>query len=257
MLRYENGILQTNSLSAPRLQIDLMDQNTAESSSNASQLKHITADGGIVKLASVKETDGKLLSGVELKCLKFDYDPINELYIFTGPGNIVVDNSRIIPPDTKEERFSFKKPCYAVIEGFDNLKYFSRRGKLIADAKNNQMEMTHLPVIDGQLGQLTKATASHIEAFFLETATGQSKLSTLHASGGVTYHEDPDTTKRNAKPVDIIAREFFYNAENNMINLWGSESQPALLNGALTPGIKYNLKTGRLKKTKIVGPGML
>ncbi|MFC1677448.1 hypothetical protein ACFL3G_10360 [Planctomycetota bacterium] len=257
MLRYENAILQKHTLSSPRLQIDLTDQNTAESSSTASQLKHITADGGIVRLASVKKADEKLLSGVELKCLKFDYDPKNEIFIATGPGNIVVDNSSIITPDTKEEKFSFKKPCYTVIEGFDRLEYFSRDNKLIADAKNNQMEILYLPVIDGKYGQTTRATASHIEAFFMETPTGQSKLSTLHASGGVTYHEDPDTTKRNAKPVDIIASEFFYNAESNMIDLWGSESQPALLNGALTPGIKYNLKTGRLKKTKIIGPGML
>lgn len=252
MLKYENNILQKQKLSADKLQIDLTDTETT----NASQLKHITADGKLVKLSSIKKDGDKLLSGVELKCQKFDYDPIEDSYTATGPGNIAVNNANIAVPTTKEEKFSFKKPCYAVVQNFDTLKFFSRDGKLITDSKTNQMEILYVPIINGEYGQATNATASHIEANFAKTTTGESKLSTLHASGGVTYHEDADPTKGfNAKPLDIVANEFFYNAESNMINLWGSDFQPALLNGSLTPGIKYNLKTGRLKKTRITGIG--
>jgi hypothetical protein len=48
----------------------------------------------------------------------------------------------------------------------------------------------------------------------------------------------------------------FYDNDKGMITAWGDESQPCFLNGALAPGIEYNLKTDRIK-TKIISPGML
>jgi hypothetical protein len=48
----------------------------------------------------------------------------------------------------------------------------------------------------------------------------------------------------------------FYDGSKSMITAWGDELQPCFLNGALAPGIEYDLKTGRIK-TKITGPGTL
>jgi hypothetical protein len=144
-----------------------------------------------------------------------------------------------------------------VVRDFETLKYFSEANRIITDAKRQQILIDYVPIVQGQYGQQITATAGHIEANLTEIAGGRNELSTLSATSGVTYEEEAKEKKwGKGKAVEFVGSGFFYDVEKSTITAWGDELQPCLLNGALAPGIEYNLKTGRIK-TKITGPGIL
>jgi len=177
----------------------------------------------------------------------------------TGPGIIAVDNSKIAEPEEKVGRFSLQRPCYAVVRNFETLKYSLEANRIIADASREQILTDYFPIVKGQYGQQVSATSSHIEALLYETAGGRTELSTLSATGGVTYEEESDKKKRKKskeKDIQFAGSEMFYDAGTSIIMAWGNELQPCLLNGALVDAIKYDLKTGKVK-TKITAPGIL
>ncbi len=119
------------------------------------------------------------------------------------------------------------------------------------------MLIDYFPFVQGQYGQQTSATTSHIEAMLYETSGGRTELSTLSATGGVTYEEEGKKKKwGKRKDIQFVGSEMFYDGSKSIITAWGDERQACFLNGVLVPGIEYNLKTGRIK-TKITGPGML
>ena len=242
MLREDSGIWQKYTLSAPVLTVDL----TKDTASDA-DIEHLTADGGSVKLATVKTAEGKLLGGIELKCRRFDFDTARQMFLATGPGVIKVDNSGVPGPNEKAGRFSLKEPCYVVVRDFDTLEYFLQSNRIIADAGRGGIFIDYFPVVEGQYGQQAAATAAHIDALLHETADGELEIATLSATDGITY-EDQDK--------QFAGSELFYDHANSIITVRGNELQPCLLNGALVDGIEYDLRTGKVK-TKISGPGAL
>jgi hypothetical protein len=239
---------QKYTLSSPKLTIDL-----SKDKQSRADIKHLTASGEVVQLDTSKWAGEKLLGFTKLKCFQFDYDAGQQMFLATGSGVIAVDNSKIAEPEKQVGRFSLQRPCYVVMQNFDTLKYLKEANLIIADAGAEQILIDYFPVIKGQQGQQTSATSNHIEAVLYETASGQTELSTLSAKGGITYEEE---RAKKGKTVQFVGSEMFYDGGKSMITAWGDELQPCFLNGALAPGIEYNLKTGRIK-TKITGPGML
>lgn len=239
---------QKYSLSSPKLTVDLSKDKQSQV-----DIKHITANGEVVQLDTSKWMGEQLLGFTKLKCLQFDYDVDQQMFLATGSGIIAVDNSKIIEPVKKTGRFSMQKPCYVVVRNFDTLKYLKEANRITADAGTEQILIDYFPVIKGQKDQQTTATANHIEAVLYETANGQTDLSMLNAKGGITYEEKK---LKKGTTVQFVGSEMLYDGGKSMITAWGDELQPCFLNGALAPGIEYNLKTDRIK-TKIIGPGML
>ncbi|MFZ0033819.1 MAG: hypothetical protein WAK60_02370 [Sedimentisphaerales bacterium] len=248
MLREKADFQQKDALSSPKLTVDLSKDKQLQA-----DIKHLTANGGVVQLDTSKWAGEKLLGFTKLKCLTFDYDADLQMFLAVGSGVIAVDNSKIAEPEKKVGKFSLQKPCYVVMRNFDTLKYFSKTGVIIADAGAEQILVDYFPIVQGQHGEQTSATANHIEAALYETASGQNELSTLSAKGGITYEEEK---AKKGKAVQFVGSEMFYDGNKSMITAWGDDSQPCFLNGALAPGIEYDLKNDRIK-TKITGPGML
>jgi hypothetical protein len=253
MLREKADFQQKDALSSPKLTIDL-----SKDKQSRADIKHLTANsqatgGGVVQLDTSKWTGEKLLGFTKLKCLKFDYDANQQMFLAAGSGVIAIDNSKIVEPEKKAGKFSLQKPCYAGMRNFDTLKYFSETDLIIVDAGAEQILVDYFPIVRGQHGEQTSATANHIEAALCETASGQTELSTLSAKGGITYEEE---RAKKGKTIQFVGSEMFYDGNKSMITAWGDESQPCFLNGALAPGIEYDLKNDRIK-TKITGPGML
>jgi hypothetical protein len=153
----------------------------------------------------------------------------------------------------KAGKFSLQRPCYAVMRNFDTLKYLKETDMIIADAGNEQILIDYFPVVKGKQEQQTSATANHVEAVLYETSSGQTELSTLSAKGGITYEEEKE---KKGRTVQFVGSEMFYDSSKSMITAWGDQSQPCFLNGALAPGIEYDLKNDRIT-TKITGPGMM
>jgi hypothetical protein len=256
MLREKTNFQQKYALSAPKLTVDLSKYHKAfptEDKQSRTDIKHLTASGGVVQLDTSKWAGEKLLGFTKLKCLQFDYDADQQMFLATGSGIIAVDNSKIAEPEKEVGRFSLQRPCYAVVRNFDSLKYLKEADVITADAGTEQILIDHFPIVRGQYGQQASATANHIEAVLYETVNGQTELSTLSAKGGITYEEQ---RPKKGKAVQFVGSEMFYDGGKSMITAWGDELQPCFLNGALAPGIEYDLKTDRIK-TKIIGPGML
>ena len=200
------------------------------------------------RLASLKTKGKELLGGIELKCQKFDFDGSEQVATAAGAGMLKADNSKIAEPDEEVGRFSLRRPCFAVVEGFEKLDYFFDKHKIVADSKSNGILIDYFPIIDGEYGKQVSVTTSHVEADLVERKNGQMELSTLYASGGVIYEEEGK---------EFVGSELFYDHNTSEMLVKGDEYNQCFLNGVRVDGIEYNLKTGKLKKAKLTGPSIL
>jgi len=247
LLREEKDIRQEYMLSAPRLTIDLPKDTNDSYAELATDIKHLTADGGSVRLATVTTSGEQLLSGVELKCHRFDYDPNQRLSKAMGPGIIKFNNSKAADTKDKLSGFSLRKPCWAIVEDFDSLQYFAEPNRIIADAGSDKLLINYFPVVNGKLGKQVEARAGFVEAFLDQSVEGQTELATLTATNGITF-EDEDN--------QFIGSRLFYDHKKALMTIQGDVYQPCYLNGALVDNIEYDLETGK-RKAKVVGPGAL
>jgi hypothetical protein len=250
MLREDPNGHQRYQISGQRFTVDLLPDKDKQPSDSGPQIKHFTADGGVVKLATVKMANEKVLGGVELKCLKFEYDTALQSFLATGPGVIKLYNSDVPEPNSQQDRFTLNKPCWAIIENFQTLKYFLDKNQLVANAPSqDSLKVNYFPIVNGQVlyDRQVTVTAVHVQADLIETAEGELKLSTLNATGGITY-EDQDKEFNGSK--------LFYDAGKAIITVHGDELQPCHFNGVPVDEIEWDLKTDKIK-FEIKGPGAL
>ena len=245
------GFEREYSLSAPELAVKLAkDRKDKQTAGPAGNIEHLTAGGGVVQLATVNMAGEKQLGFTKLKCLQFDYDRAERMWLAAGPGLIVVDNSKIVEPQKDKRqlgKFDLRRRCFAVVRNFETLRYFLETDRIIADASSERILIDYFPIVEGQDDRQVRASAGHVEVNLAETADGRTELSTLSASNGVSYKE---------KDIQFEGGEFFFDAAESVIKAWGGESQPCFLNGAIVDGIEYNLRTGKVE-TKIVRPSTL
>jgi hypothetical protein len=262
MLREDPNALVKYMLLSEQITVDLPADSNDSLSGPAAGIKHLTATGEVVRLATTKtaKAEGafarqvqdantaKLLGGIELKCSRFDYDAVRQLFLATGPGVIKLNNSNASEPNKPVGRFSMQKPCWAVMDGFDTLTYFIRENRIVADTGSQEkLRMDYIPAVDGRYDEHVSAKASHVEALLYELPSGQTELSTLTATGGIEYVD---------KDNEFIGSELFYDHETAIIKVKGDESQSCYYNGVLVDGIEMNIRTGRVE-AEIVGPGAL
>jgi len=250
MLREDPNGQQIYTLSAPKLTVDLAEQEDELLSSMANKIDHLAADGPTARLAIVKMAQEELLGGFELKCAAIDYD-VNDangpFFLATGPGIVKVDNSKTSEPNQVAGRFSMRRKSYSIVENFDTLKYFIETNQIVAEAGGSGVVVNYFPIVDGKYDRHITITAGRIIGNLMESATGQTELSTLHSMNGVTYEEDD---------MEFAGAKLFYDVVNSVIKVQGDDSQPCIFNGSLVDEIEYDLKT-RNAKFKIVGPGTL
>ncbi|MHC4239136.1 MAG: hypothetical protein ACYSUC_05190 [Planctomycetota bacterium] len=241
---------QQHTLAAPTITVDLAAPGAASSDGLAADVRHLTADGGSVSLSSIRKVDEKVLNGVELKCRRFDFDANGPMFVATGPGLIKLYNSRAAAPNSAPGKFSLRKPCWAIIEDFGILKFFVNTNELVADgAPDKPLVINYFPLADGQVqdDRQSVATAAHVEAGFTETADRKFELSTLLATGGVTYR---DRGRR------FEGDRLFYDAEESLVTVLGGPGRPCSFNGAAVDAIQWNLKTDSIK-FEIMAPAAL
>ncbi|MHC4666203.1 MAG: hypothetical protein ACYS9T_09650 [Planctomycetota bacterium] len=239
---------QQHTLAAPTITVDLATPGAASSDDVAADVRHLSADGGSVSLSSIRKVDEKVLSGVELKCRRFDFDANEQMFLATGPGEIKVDNSSAVEPNQPSQKFSFRRRCYALVQNFQTLQYYLDTNRFVADAGPDAiLDIGYVPIIDSNYGEAVKVGAGHIEAIFNETAEGGLELSTLSATGGITY-DDGDK--------DFEGDRMFYDAEKSLVTVLGSPGRPCSFKGAPVDAIHWNLKTDGVK-FKITAPAAL
>ena len=235
-------------LSSQQLTIDLPANTNDRSVAWAGDIEHLTADGGVVTFRTVRRVGKKILGFIELVCRKLDYDRQQQLFSATGPGaKIIINNSSVPEPNEQVPGFSLKRPGWAFIENFDTLEYFIDANRFIADANSQRITISGFPFVKGQYKQHVEATAGRIEGNLTQTADGQMEVSTLTASGGITY-EDGDN--------EFEGSELFYDHDKSIVKIWGDESQPCYFNGVLVDNVEIDLRTGRVEG-RVPAPGAL
>ena len=261
MLRDDPNVQERYILTAPILTVNLPRDINDKSSTLSSGVKYLTATGGVVRLATVRMSGKKLLGGIELKCRRVDYDADRGLFLAIGPGVIKIDNSGVTEPVAgpgglvrqTDGGFSLRRPCYVFVQNFDTLKYFTSLNRIIADARSQgTLRIDYIPIVKGQYGQQIVATANHIEADLVAAEGGQTELSTVTASGGITFEDEKN---------QFAGSHLFYDHVKSIMKVTGDApsvrgGQPCYFNGVLVDGIEYDLKTGKIK-AKVVGPGTL
>lgn len=247
MIQEDPNALVKYILSAEQIVVDLPSDTNDRSSESTVDIKRLTANGGTVKLTTVRKAGQKLLGGIELECTRAEYDAERQLFVATGPGVINLNNAEDAEPNKPASGFGLRKPCWAFLRDFDTLKYFMRENRIVADAGQQRLLIDYFPVVDGQYGEHIKAIASHMEALLIETPDGKTELSTLIASGGVDYEDDDNL---------LVGGKLLYDHAKSLMKVSGDASQPCYLNGALVDEIEYDLKT-RHVRFEIIGPGAL
>jgi hypothetical protein len=247
MLWEEPNVQRKYSLSGETFIVDLA-EDANDHPTPAANIEHLTVYGGTVTLATIKTAAAKFLGGIQLKCRKFDYDAIQQFILATGPGMVTMDNSKVAEPVEKVGRFSLRRPCYAFLQHFDTLQYFLGTDRVIADAvPEAALQINYFPAAEVEYDQWVVATAAHTEAAMAQTPGGQTELSTLFASGAITY-EDQDN--------QFAGSELFYDHGESTIKVSGDEFQPCYFNGALVERVEYNPQTRKVG-IQIAAPGAL
>jgi len=248
MTRTDSNTTHQYTLSAPVLTVDLLTGTSQAAATPGLELKHITAAGGTVHLATVNTNGTKRLGAAELKCSKFEYDTAEQVYMATGPGVIKIDNSAISQPNDTQNGYSLKKRCWAMIRDFATLKYYYSNRRILADAEPNKvLNIGYVPILHDKPAQAIVATAARVEILLQQISQGRSELSTLWATGGITY-EDQDKT--------FAGSELFYDNNKTLVTVRGDRTWPCLFNGVSVDNIEYDLKTGRVN-AQVIGPGIL
>ena len=258
MPKHEATFEQEYRLSAPKIWVKLADKRRKRDSTAADNVERVIADGGQVRLATVKTRGEIQLGFTKLECLKFDFDPVKQTADATGRGStIVVDNAKVSPKKAERAKFGLQKQCYALVEGFDHLRYLLDSQRIIFDSGAEKMRIGYIPIADGKPGKTIEATAGHVEADIIETKDGRSELAMLRGTGGISYDEellDPDTQARRELHFD--GSEFLYDWEEGLLTARGDGTNDCTLNGIPVERIKYDLNTGQIN-AEILAPGML
>ncbi|MHC4742655.1 MAG: hypothetical protein ACYS8Z_12125 [Planctomycetota bacterium] len=254
VVREDPNFVEQYILSSQKMTVVLPEDSNRPESKSVSDMgiEHFTASGGVVRLGTKKMVGEKQISGIDIECSEFDYDPNAERFTVEGPGDILLTNTEPLEqgdPNETAERFSLKKPCWAKIENYDKLTYFEKEKRIVAEAQSEgSLVVQYLPIEeDGRLGDVVLVTANRVEAILIETPLGDTELATLTASGGITYQ---------AKDNYFSGGQLFYDHETQRVKVIGSDSFPCLLNGALADEILYDLEAD-IVDANLVGPGAL
>ena len=241
---FTSAYKQISKFYGKKLIVDLQEQG-------GSEIEHITVRDGKTRLEMERISSGKTINHVRLSCKRIDYDPLVEIITAKGPGKIEINNENA-PYDKEADKdtssLSLKKPCFALVEGFDELKWFAAESYITADGKEKSVNMAYLPVVEGERGNVVRSSVTHLKANFVETDTGRSELTEMEAWGGVYYKEQ--------EGYEFIGDKLFYNVADSMMIVTCPEDGQCFANGALVPRIEYNLATGRIKTKLSSSPGI-
>jgi len=258
MLREDPNYIQEFTLLSDLMTIDLSKETDSQTSNMLTGFKRLVADGGQVTLSVVKraKTDllftqsqepEKILAWTRLVCTKLDYDPIEQLFLASGPGEVTLSDFEIKDPNDLKGDSILEKQWWAIVSNFDSLKYLPNENRITAKAKPKEiLSVDYTSVKDGEYGPVIIATAGSAEIQLTETPDGQAELSNLVASGGIDYKDDGNR---------FFGSTLFYDHEKSTILIEGDENHPCYYNGLLILGAEYNLETGNVK-TQILGGGM-
>lgn len=227
-------------LTAPTLTLDLMDDPNASPGSPGVALRRFVASGGPVAVHAQRKTGDDLVGSVVLKASKLDYEAGREDFIISGPGRITLHNGEDLDVDADPNEFSIGRPCFALMQDFDTLTYSAKSNVIVADAREQMIELIYIPEIDGSYDhdRDVNAYAGRIEIKLAPTEDNRVDLASIAALQGIEFFDSEN---------EFQGAQLFYDHALDLITVTGDATQPCLFNGAPVDRIEMNPKTGRTK----------
>ncbi|MBW2655588.1 MAG: hypothetical protein JRC91_11835 [Deltaproteobacteria bacterium] len=247
MIRYNKDIQKKHILSSRKLIVTLP---KSDSKAEFSGIEHITAVGGIVQITVVEISDNMTLGFSKIKCSRVDYDDVKKTIFATGPGMVIVDNSRVKASESEDTSagYSLSRPCYVFMRDFDELQYYINANKIIAEGIDKRLLIDYFPAGKDEADSQIRSTAGSLQVNLVQTGAGQTQISTIHAGRGITYEDSKN---------QIIANEMFYDSALSVITARGSEDHSCMLNGVFVDEIQYDLKAAAIVKTTLSKPSVI
>ncbi len=214
-------------------------------------VRHLAVQDGDVKLQSIRSIDSQIVNHVEMVSTRIDFDGITEV-VTAGPGDIRLNNQQTPAPTPDAEStantINLRQPCYALIEGYDGLRWALREKTIDAEGKEKAITISYLPMNNGTPGKRTWASVSKAAITLADAAGGKFQLASLATDGGVYMEREGEHI--------LLGQRLFY-ASDGWVHIEGTTNNPCIVDGARVPVIDYNLQTGQLKTKLGSTPGAI
>lgn len=216
-----------------------------------SDISNVTFTGDLVKVESIYTSGEKTLSHTRLRCIELNFDNQTNLVNAEGPGRIVI--ARLEEPIAADRKspFSLQNPCYALVEGFDLLRWDMANSLISAQSDMTKgIHIGYAPIVSGKpSGRVVKIETRDIDINYNEFYPGEFELTDLIASGGIVYYEEDGH--------ELIGDNLVYDAYRSVIRVNPGSNNNCMLDGIFVEDIELNLRTGHVETSLGSGPGML
>ena len=180
----------------------------ADSGGQKTGIEHLSLLGKVVKFVSCQQEGEKILNGLQLKCVQVDYNAVNESIWATGPGEIVVDNSKAQPAADSGGGVNFKGPCWVYVNNFRKLTFFKNENRILGEGVPSGLHIGYSPVKNASAtGEEMLIDAGQLELLL----TADRKISAINAKEGIIFDQ----------PGKYYAQgnELHYTSDNNTLNI--------------------------------------
>ncbi len=246
--------IQRDQLHGDKLVVDFNKDATGQTA-----VSKIAITEGNVFTESKKTRGEETLFHMKLNCERIDYDGVVQKIVAAGPGKIELDNSKAGEEASDAAAgVNFKRSCYALIQGFEVLEWDMVDQTIVADGREDTMEVAYVPLKDGQVEKYLYVNSQQIQASFLSDTDGKLTLRRIFTDKGIVYNEIDGITKKTNILLAGQSLEYDVFTDAAWLTISGSEDNPCFINGLRAPQVRYNLNTGKLDKTSISRtPGVL
>ncbi|AQQ71877.1 Lipopolysaccharide-assembly protein, LptC-related [Limihaloglobus sulfuriphilus] len=180
---------------------------------------------------------------LRLESASMDYDGIKDVITASGRGQIQLsnlggDSSSAAP--LPGGSLSLGRPCYALIERFNQLRWDIGRGRIDAHTDQELIHMAYVP-LDNEGKPMP---ANHIDAGRVSVSIEQAPetgpvIKNFTADNSVIYKEDGGH--------QFFGESIFYDENDRLLKVAGSENNPCIFDNNFVDGIVYNIDTGDYK----------
>lgn len=217
-------------------------------SGGGQRIRHVSMQDQQVLFESIHFLDGKKVNHMRLTCRQFDYQADGNQLTATGPGKLELNNQQTPPAAQPAGSFSLQRPCFAYMEGFDQLAWNLEAGTILAYGKEG-IYLNYWPFEQGALGDQIIVQCVHAQAHFTSPSRGKSELVFLQTSGGVEYREQKEGGHY------LQGDSLSYERAGEWIVIQGTDARPCKVDGVTVPMIQYNPITAEVKTKLSPSPG--
>lgn len=251
--RETSGYQQLDNLHGDALTVYLDNQNSGQG-----DISRITMTKGDVFAESIRTRDDEKLFHSRIYCDSMVFDQINNTVLIQGPGEVKISNSQfdsMISSDTSG--LDFRRPCYAFIEGFDEIQWDLTRQKITAGSETDQLSLAYVPLKSGIPEKYISFNSRQFELDYDSDSSGGVILKRVKTGQAVIYTEKDQNAAKVLHTVTGQTLTYDSNKKPNWLVIQGSENNPCYADGWRYEKAYINIETGEIKTSLSTLPGVI